>query len=59
MTVKELIIKLQKLDQDKVVVIADINNFGWTNIEDIIENKSTVSITEGDMNNQDLMEDYL
>lgn len=56
MTIQELIDRLQKLDKDKVVVIADINNFGWTNIEEVIENKSTVSITEGSVNNQEFMD---
>lgn len=43
MTVKELIKALEKLPEDKVVVLSD--GLGWDNIGEVKEDGSTVSIT--------------
>ena len=42
MTVKQLIEKLQKLDENKICVISD--GEGWCNIEKLKEKESTINI---------------
>ena len=48
MTVKELITELSKYNSDKVVVLTDPDGIGWTNIGIVVEDKSTIKITEDD-----------
>ena len=43
MTVKELIKKLSKLEMDKIVILED-GTGGWSNIEELIDSSSTISI---------------
>tara|TARA_R110000803_G_scaffold185900_5_gene248326 strand:+ start:246 stop:404 length:159 start_codon:yes stop_codon:yes gene_type:complete len=46
MTVEDLIRRLQVFNKDKIVVIG--NNTGWANIEAVIDDGSTIMITEDD-----------
>ena len=45
MTVRKLINELQKMDQDKVVVLTEPDLIGWDNIGKVIEAKGTVKIS--------------
>ena len=45
MTVKELIIELNKYNQDKTVVLTEPNLIGWDNIGQVIEDGSTIKIS--------------
>lgn len=48
MTVKELINVLSKIDGDKVVILSEPNQIGWTNISRIVEEQCQVKIVEDD-----------
>ena len=45
MTVKELITALEKMPEDKIVVLTEPNDIYWDNIGEVIEDGSTVKIT--------------
>ncbi len=47
MTVEHLIEKLKDMDKDKVVVMLDPSEIGWTNIDNVEECESEVRIYEG------------
>lgn len=48
MTVKELIYVLSTIDGDKVVILSEPNQIGWTNIGKIVEEQCQVKIVEDD-----------
>ena len=45
MTVKELITALEKMPEDKIVILTEPDGIGWDNIGQVIEDGSTVKIT--------------
>ena len=45
MTVKELITVLEKMPEDKIVVLTEPDGIDWDNIGEVIEDGSTVKIT--------------
>lgn len=45
MTVKELITALEKMPENKIVVLTEPNGIGWDNVGQVIEDGSTVKIT--------------
>ena len=45
MTVKELIVALEKMPENKVVVLTEPDGVGWDNIGKVYEDGSTVKIT--------------
>ena len=48
MTVKELIKVLEKMDPDKIVILTEPDEIGWTNIGKVVEEKYEVKIVEDD-----------
>ena len=48
MTVKELIIALEKMPKDKILLLTEPDGIGWDNIGQVIEDGSTVKITMDD-----------
>jgi hypothetical protein len=44
MTVKELITALEKMPEDKIVVLTEPDGIGWDNIGQLIQDGSTVKI---------------
>lgn len=48
MTVKELIKVLSEMDKNKVVIISEPDQIGWTNIGKVIEEECQIKIVQDD-----------
>jgi hypothetical protein len=48
MTVKELIKVLSEMDENKVVIISEPDQIGWTNIGKVIEEECQIKIVQDD-----------